>query len=144
MEFLQLAPLLAYLAKVAPEEIIARQGCSLTLAADITLHLEWEPQQNTLSLYTPLMHVDGQDKAHLYAQLLTIHLFGKATQDTFFALHDTLEQIILFQTLALDTLSEQDFHQYLDQFVHQAEYWYPTLSQMATSPRLDLPYINPL
>lgn len=143
MEFSQLTPILAYLAKLDVDKISTERGCSFSFQSNITVHLEWEENSNTLSLYTPLCHPPLEDKAAFYAELLSQHLFGATTKETYFGLHKEHEEIMLFHTSTLNTLDEQAFYSLLETFVVQAEYWHHTLPQQQIGQsHKDLTYIN--
>jgi hypothetical protein len=143
MEFTQLTPILAYLSKLAPEHILREHGCSMIFQSQFTIYVEWEEKSDTLSLYTPLLHPSAENRAAFYEELLTAHLFGQFTHNTYFGLHEDNDEIMLFHTSPLKSLDEQQFYELINTFVNQAEYWYRTLPQLQIGQSsADLRYMN--
>lgn len=143
MEFTQLTPILAALSTLAPEQILQKSGCSITLQSQITLQVEWEEKSDTLSLYTALLHPPVENSAEFYEALLNAHLFGQLTHNTYFGQHEENNEIMLFHTSTLKNLDEQQFYELLNNFVNQAEHWYWKLPQLHIGQaHTDLIYMN--
>lgn len=143
MEFAQLAPLLAIFTKLDIQDIINARGCHIQLQNKMKFTIEWSERENKLFFYTSILDVSPNDIEALYEKLLDTHLFGQLTQDTYFGVHDAKDEVLLFHTINLDRLDEQQFFRALDTFAAQAKYWKKVLPQLQFEhAEMSLPYAN--
>lgn len=129
MEFTALTPILAWLTKLDEQTIRMANGCHIQFENKLSVQIEWVEKEKKLKLYSTLMLVPTKNATQFYAMLLDAHLFGQLTQDTFFGLHDTRDEVMLFQSINLEIINEQAFFVLLDRFVAQVNEWYHVLAR---------------
>lgn len=129
MEFTALTPILAWLTKLDEQTIRIANGCHIQFENKLSVQIEWDEKEKKLNLYSVLMLVPTKNATQFYAMLLDAHLFGQLTQNTFFGLHDTRDEVVLFQKIALETIDEQAFFVLFDRFVAQVNEWYHILAR---------------
>lgn len=143
MEFKQLAPFLAMLTKLDVQHIIKAGGCQFQWQNNLSMTIEWEEKTNKLIFYSFLMHVTIDELEPLYEALLENHLFGQLTKGSYFGLHDSREEILLFHVLSLENLDEKQFFIAVNDFLDQAEHWKHTLSLLHfKNEQAKVPYVD--
>ena len=100
----------------------ASHVCRLVFDHRLTVDLECQPDQNVLHIYS----VVGQDTsldAAGYRELLSANLFGHGSGEAVLAIDDQRDEILLFRSWNLDTLTSAQLTKDLVQFVAAAGTW---------------------
>lgn len=100
-------------------------GCTLSFDGKLDITFELSKDQQSVYVFAPVLHLPaaGTVRETVLQTLLQIHLFGVATNGSYFGTDPQLNRVILFKTLELKHLDEAAALTSIEGFVNDVERW---------------------
>jgi hypothetical protein len=96
--------------------------CRLVFDQSLPIDLEDDGLGN-LCFHAIIGSLPHEGREAMLTALLSAHLFGLETDGAVFGLHPKTDELYLFRSLAVDTLTVDHALDVLERFTHQAESW---------------------
>lgn len=117
-------------------------GCTLVFSDTLEVTFEHDEGHQKVVLFAPIVAVGqwpAETRARMLARVLETHLFGLATDDSYFGFDPQLERIIFFRSIALARLEPAQGLQAVESFVNQLEHRLAQLLQSDSDSAAALP-----
>lgn len=114
-------------------------GC--TLRFDTAIEMTLEHQNDLVYMYSPVLQFTQPVADDFFASLMQIHLFGLATNRSWFGYDAGGQRVILFSVMELDQLTADSAVERIEALLDQVQYWQeflPTLGQVGQPERVAL------
>lgn len=112
-------------------------GCTLRFSDTMEVVFEHDAERDLVQLFGTVLAVEGLSgelRATLGEALLQLHLFGLATDGSYFGFDPQLGRVILFRTIALADGDARAVAA-VESFVNQLERWQKSLLDYVTQQR---------
>lgn len=108
--------------------------CQLVFDKCIEVNFEQSPDGQALFLYSVVSAIPPEGREAFYEQLLEANLFGGGTGGATFAVNPDSGEVVLFQTVATETVEFSAFAKMLESYVDQLQSWSERLANAAPEP----------
>lgn len=110
--------------------------CAIALDNQITINIECDEKKGTVHSYCTVEQTPQSKQDVLFAMLLQAHMFGVATEECTFGFQVQNNQVILFNSIQIETLGNETAIKQLDCLAnntkHAAEFLHTYLSNTTT------------
>jgi hypothetical protein len=107
------------LPELAPDD----EGYCALRFDDLEVHLQYEPEEDELLVFTRLGEIDDDEPAELYGRMLAANLFWQGTGGATLGVQPEDGMVFLSRKVAMRALDDAKFRQLLEQFVNTGDDW---------------------
>ncbi len=111
-------------------------GCSIVFSETMEVTFEHDAKTQIVQVFAPVIPVGQWSldlRARMLSSVLQLHLFGMATDGNYFGFDPQLDRIVLFRSIALDTLEPAQAVQAVESFVNHLERWQAHLVRVSVT-----------